>query len=87
LIDAFKIKGSKAVGITGEIEFTDVDGPSIVISLRGRFWHATDTILMRIESFVKQRIPEVISVELDLKNSKIIDDNRLNTETRSKKLF
>jgi hypothetical protein len=36
-------------------------------------------VMMRVESFVKQRIPEVISVTLDLEKSSIQDDNRLNT--------
>jgi hypothetical protein len=53
----------------------------------GRFWHATDTVMMRVESFIKQRIPEVINVELNLEKSKIVDDNRLNTGDGPKKLF
>jgi hypothetical protein len=44
--------------------------------------------MMRVESFVKQRIPEVVEVVLDTKSSQIIDDNRLNTEgSKTKKLF
>lgn len=43
---------------------------------------------MRVESFVKQRIPEVLEVVLDHENSKIVDDNRLNTDSSGpKKLF
>ena len=54
----------------------------------GRFWHATDTIMMRVESFIKRRIPEVTEVILDRKASEIIDDNRLNSEgSKTKKLF
>jgi len=71
--------GSRSAGITGEIELVELDGPTMVVKLRGRFWHATDTVMMRVESFVKQRIPEVISVTLDLEKSSIQDDNRLNT--------
>ena len=55
---------------------------------RGRFWHATDTVMMRVESFIKQRIPEVIEVSLDINASTIVDDNRLNTDpTKPKTLF
>ena len=80
--------GSKAVGITGEIELVEVDGPTIYVALKGRFWHATDTVMMRVESFIKQRIPEVIEVVLDISKSSIVDDNRLNTGgTGPKKLF
>ena len=80
--------GSRSAGITGEIDLVEVDGPNIVIKLKGRFWHATDTVMMRVESFVKNRIPEVISVTLDTKLSNIIDDNNLNTDGGvKKKLF
>lgn len=43
--------------------------------------------MMRVESFVKQRIPEIINVELDVAKSNIVDDNRLNTGDGPKKLF
>ena len=79
--------GSKSAGITGEIELVEVDGPTLVVKLSGRFWHATDTVMMRVESFVKQRIPEVIEVKLDMTTSKIIDDNRLNTDGKSRNLY
>lgn len=80
-------QGSRNVGITGAIELVEVDGPSIIVSLSGRFWHATDTVMLRVESFIKQRIPEVISVTLDEKASDIQDDNRLNTEPGGRKLY
>jgi hypothetical protein len=80
-------QGSKNVGISGEIELVEVDGPSIRIKLSGRFWHATDTVLMRVESFVKTRIPEVIEVILDEEASEILDDNRLNSEGGPRKLY
>ena len=41
-------KGSRDVGITGEIELVEIDGPSIQVALKGRFWHATDTVMMRV---------------------------------------
>lgn len=71
---------SKEVGITGTIEFVELDGPNVIISLHGRFWHATDTVLARVDSFVRQRIPEVVAVLLDRSKSHIIDDNRLNSD-------
>ena len=77
---------SRAVGITGSIDLVEVDGPTIRVSLAGRFWHATDTVMMRVESYIKNRIPEVIEVELDMSKSQIQDDNRLNTDG-GKKLF
>ena len=80
-------QGSRNVGITGAIALVEVDGPSIIVSLSGRFWHATDTVMLRVESFIKQRIPEVISVTLDEAASDIQDDNRLNTEPGGRKLY
>lgn len=70
---------SREVGITGWIELVEVDGPTVTVKLGGRFWHATDTVLLRVESFIKNRIPEVIEVVLDMEQSDIKDDNRLNT--------
>ena len=77
---------SREAGITGEIEFIECDGPSFSVSLSGRFWHATDTVMMRVESYVKKRIPEVMEVTLDMNKSNIQDDNRLNTDG-GKRLF
>ena len=71
----------------GEIELIDIEGPTITVALKGRFWHATDTVMMRVESFIRNRMPEVVEVVLDTSKSKIIDDNRLNTDNKSKKLF
>ena len=64
----------------------DIDGPIINIALRGRFWHATDTVLARVESFMRKRIPELLEVKLDREVSNIMDDNRLNNDG-GKKLF
>jgi hypothetical protein len=72
-------KGSREVGITGEIELVEIDGPTVIVALNGRFWHATDTVMMRVSSYVMQRIPEVIDVVLSIEDSTIQDDNRLNT--------
>lgn len=30
---------NRAVGITGEVELADLDGPIVVLRLKGRFWH------------------------------------------------
>jgi hypothetical protein len=43
-------------------------------------------VMMRVESFVRNRIPEVVEVTLDREKSAIIDDNDLNTDG-GKKLF
>jgi hypothetical protein len=71
---------------TGEIFFVEVEGPTVSVALKGRFWHATDTVMMRVENFVRTRIPEVVEVTLDREKSDIKDDNTLNTDG-GKKLF
>ena len=43
----------------------ELDGPSIVVRLTGRFWHKRTDVIERVESFVLERIPECISVEID----------------------
>jgi len=70
----------------GEIDLVEVDGAVLKVALKGRFWHATDTVMLRVKSYVMQRIPEIIDVVLDRSSSSIIDDNRLNTDG-GKRLF
>jgi hypothetical protein len=53
---------NKAVGITGAVEFVEVDGPTVVVDLTGRFWHEKRVVLARVESYIQQRIPECIEV-------------------------
>lgn len=34
------------MGITGDVEFVCLDGPSIVVRLTGRFWHEKSAVRM-----------------------------------------
>ena len=63
---------SRQVGITGAVEFVDLEGPSVVVRFTGRFWHARAAVLERIESYVLERIPEAVSVEIE--DPKMLDD-------------
>ncbi|KAL6312048.1 hypothetical protein AAG906_027248 [Vitis piasezkii] len=62
-----------SVGITGEAELAELDGPFVKISLRGRFWHKRSTVLARVTNYLKQRIPEIL--EVDIEDEKQLDDS------------
>lgn len=47
----------ESVGITGTVTLADLDGPVVVLSLQGRFWHERSMVLARVGHFLKQRIP------------------------------
>ena len=53
---------NRGVGITGGVDFVEMDGPTVVLSLKGRFWHQRTTVLDRIANYLQSRIPEIIDV-------------------------
>lgn len=55
---------SLQVGITGIVNFVELDGPTMVVSLSGRFWHERSRVIERVNSFVLERIPECVGVEI-----------------------
>ena len=57
-------KENQEVGITGEVDFVDLDGISIIVDLKGRFWHDRKMVLARVEKFVQNRIPECFEVRV-----------------------
>ena len=40
----------------------ELEGPTVVISLEGRFWHKRSTVLARVANFITDRIPECVDV-------------------------
>ncbi|XP_044487692.1 uncharacterized protein LOC123212581 [Mangifera indica] len=62
-----------SVGITGVAELAELDGPFVKISLRGRFWHQRSTVVARLGNYLKQRIPEIL--EVDIEDEKQLDDS------------
>jgi hypothetical protein len=56
---------SARVGITGKAEFVELDGPTVVLRLSGRFWHARARVLERLEAYILERIPETVAVEVE----------------------
>ena len=53
---------NRGVGITGGVDFVELDGPIVVLSLKGRFWHERTTVLSRVANYLQQRCPEIIDV-------------------------
>jgi hypothetical protein len=53
---------NRGVGITGGIDFVDLDGPIVCISLKGRFWHEEKTVIQRVKTYLMSRIPEIVDV-------------------------
>ncbi len=51
---------NRGVGITGGVDFVELDGPMVILSLHGRFWHQRTTVLERVGKYIQGRIPEVI---------------------------
>lgn len=62
-----------SMGMTGVAQLAEVDGPFVKISLRGRFWHERSLILARLGNYLKQRIPEIL--EVDIEDEKQLDDS------------
>jgi len=53
---------NRGVGITGGVDFVELDGPTVVLHLKGRFWHQRPTVLKRVKSYLIGRIPEIVDV-------------------------
>ena len=56
---------NRGVGITGGVDYVELDGPVVVLSLKGRFWHERTTVLERVANYLQQRIPEIIDVTVE----------------------
>lgn len=70
---------NRQVGITGEVEFVELSGPTVVLRLKGRFWHERATVLARLASFLQARIPELCDVEIESQDQ--LDDADPSTAT------
>lgn len=44
------------------MDYVELDGPVVVLRLKGRFWHERTTVLNRVSNYIQQRIPEIIDV-------------------------
>lgn len=51
-----------SVGITGAISLVDLQGPAVILSLQGQFWHRRETVLGRAAVWLHARMPEISTV-------------------------
>jgi hypothetical protein len=56
---------NRGVGITGGVDYVELDGPTVTVRLKGRFWHQRTTVLDRVSNYLQQRIPEIIEVNVE----------------------
>merc|ERR1712232_148596 len=56
---------NRVVGITGGVDYVEMDGPTVVVRLKGRFWHQRTTVLERVSNYLVQRIPEIVDVSVE----------------------
>lgn len=55
---------ASAIGITGDVRLSHIDGPFVSIMLSGKFWHRRETVLANAGTFLRQRIPEICEVDV-----------------------
>ena len=51
-----------SIGITGSIEFVELCGPEVTLTLQGKFWHRRETVLGRAAMWLNARMPEITDV-------------------------
>lgn len=51
-------------GITGSIEFVEIEGPTVILTLDGEFWHRRGTVLGRAAVWLNARMPEITEVKV-----------------------
>ncbi|XP_078433159.1 uncharacterized protein LOC144704569 [Wolffia australiana] len=62
-----------SVGITGVVDLAELDGPFVKLRFKGRFWHKRSTVLARLDNYLKNRIPEILEVDIEDENQ--LDDS------------
>jgi hypothetical protein len=52
-------------GITGDLEFVELQGPEVILRLEGMFWHRRDTVLGRAAMWLNACMPEITEVRVE----------------------
>ncbi|KAL3909349.1 MAG: hypothetical protein SGILL_008120 [Bacillariaceae sp.] len=53
------------IGVTGSIQFVELCGPEVTLSLSGKFWHKRSFVLGRAAMWLNARIPEITDVVVE----------------------
>jgi len=56
---------NRGVGITRGVNYVEMDGLTVVVRLKGRFWHECTTVLDRVSNYLTQCIPEIIDASVE----------------------
>ncbi|EMS52247.1 hypothetical protein TRIUR3_09460 [Triticum urartu] len=56
---------SKVGCASGQVDLAELDGPFVKLRLKGKFWHTRATVVARIGNYLKNRIPEILEVEIE----------------------
>ena len=55
---------AQQIGITGDVALHSLDGPIVLLELRGRFWHRRETVLANARVYLMRAIPELADVDV-----------------------
>merc|ERR1712014_50985 len=66
---------SRKVGVFGEVDLVEVEGPMVTISLKGKFWHPRQNVMDRVTHLLQEKIPEICMVEVS-DPAMLIDEGR-----------
>jgi hypothetical protein len=57
-------KRASDIGITGTLDFVELAGPEVTLSLKGKFWHRRETVLGRAAMWLHACMPEIVQVNV-----------------------
>eukprot|EP00420_Gonyaulax_spinifera_P014695 CAMPEP_0197908158 /NCGR_PEP_ID=MMETSP1439-20131203/66257_1 /TAXON_ID=66791 /ORGANISM="Gonyaulax spinifera, Strain CCMP409" /LENGTH=186 /DNA_ID=CAMNT_0043529629 /DNA_START=71 /DNA_END=631 /DNA_ORIENTATION=+ len=65
---------SREAGITGGVEFVEIEGPVVILAFTGEFWHRRVDVLQRLMNYMVERIPEI--AEVDVSDPEMLVDRK-----------
>ena len=53
-----------SIGITGDVQLVEIEGPEVTLSLQGEFWHKRSTVLGKAAIWLNACMPEIMHVNV-----------------------